>query len=56
MIWNNEFWNIMKMNNMIEKYSDEFKEYDYLITRYEMTYLNESIDKYENIIIFIWNW
>ena len=46
----------MKLNNIIKKYFNELKKDDEFDTRNEMIYLNKSINKYENIIIFIRDW
>ena len=43
----------MKSNNMIEKYLSELRKDDGFDARNEMIYLDESIDEYENTIIFI---
>ena len=56
MIWDNKIWNFMKLNNIIEKYFNELKRDDEFDIRNEMIYLDESIDEYENIIIFIRDW
>ena len=46
----------MKSNNMIEKHLSELRRDDEFDARNEMTHLDESVDKYENIIIFIRDW
>ena len=56
MIWNNKIRNFMKLNNIIEKYFSELRRNDEFDARNEMIYLDESIDEYENIIIFIKDW
>ena len=43
----------MKSNNMIEKYFSELRRDDEFDARNEMTYLDKSVDKYENAIILI---
>ena len=43
----------MKLNNIIKKYFNELKKDDEFDTRNEMIYLDKSINKYKNIIIFI---
>ena len=43
----------MKLNNIIEKYLSELRKDNKFDIRNEMIYLDEFIDKYENIIIFI---
>ena len=56
MIWDNRIRNFMKLNNMIKKYLSELKRDDEFDAKNEMIYLDKSINKYENIIIFIRNW
>ena len=56
MIWDNRIQNSMKSNNIIEKYFSKLRRNDEFNARNEMIYLNESINKYENIIIFIRDW
>jgi len=46
----------MKSNNIIEKHFSELRRNDEFDARNEMTYLDESIDEYENIIVLIRNW
>ena len=46
----------MKLNNIIKKYLSELKKDDEFDARNEIIYLDKSINKYENIIIFIRNW
>ena len=46
----------MKLNNIIEKYFNELRKNDKFDIKNEMIYLDEWIDKYENIIIFIRDW
>ena len=53
MIWDNRIRNSVKSDNMIEKYLSELKRDDEFDARNEMIYLDESVDEYENIIIFI---
>ena len=43
----------MKSNNMIEKYLSELRKDDEFNARNEMTHLGESVDEYENTIVFI---
>ena len=43
----------MKSNNMIKKHLSELRRDDEFDARNKMTYLDESIDEYENTIIFI---
>ena len=43
----------MKLNNIIKKYLNKLKKDDKFNTRNEIIYLDKSINKYENIIIFI---
>ena len=43
----------MKSNNIIEKYFSELRRDDEFDARNEMIHLDESIDEYENTIIFI---
>ena len=45
----------MKSNNIIEKHFSELRRNDEFDARNEMTYLDESIDEYENIIVLIRN-
>ena len=56
MIWNNRIQNSMKSNNMIEEYFNELRRDNEFNIRNEIIYLNKSIDKYEDIIIFIEDW
>ena len=43
----------MKINNIIKKYINEFRNYNNFITKNKMRYFYKSINKYENEIIFI---
>ena len=43
----------MKLNNIIEKYLSELRRDNEFDIRNKMIYLDESINEYENIIIFI---
>ena len=43
----------MKSNNMIKEYFNELRRDDRFDIRDKIIYLNKSIDKYKNIIIFI---
>ena len=43
----------MKLNNIIKKYLSELRRNNEFNIRNEMIYLNEFINEYENIIIFI---
>ena len=45
----------MKLNNIIKKYLSKLKRDDEFDIRNKMIYLDESIDEYKNIIIFIRN-
>ena len=46
----------MKSNNMIEEYLSELRRDDGFDARNEMIYLDESIDKYENVVVLIGDW
>ena len=46
----------MKLNNIIEKYLSELRRDNEFDIRNKIIYLDKSIDKYENIIVFIRNW
>ena len=46
----------MKSNNIIEKYFSELRRDNRFDIKNKIIYLNKSIDKYENIIIFIRDW
>ena len=43
----------MKSNNIIKKYLSELRKDNEFNIRNKMIYLDESINEYENIIIFI---
>ena len=43
----------MKSNNMIEEYLNELRRDNEFDVRNKMIYLDKSIDKYENVIVFI---
>ena len=43
----------MKLNNIIKKYLSELRKDNEFKKRNEIIYLNKSINKYKNIIIFI---
>ena len=43
----------MKSNNIIKKYFSELRKDDEFDIRNKMIYLDKSINKYKNIIIFI---
>ena len=46
----------MKLNNIIKKYFSELKRNDKFNIKNKIIYLNKSINKYKNIIIFIRDW
>ena len=55
-IWDNKIRNFMKSNNIIEKHLSELRRDDEFDARNEMIYLDESVDEYENTIVFIRDW
>ena len=46
----------MKSNNIIEKYLSELRRNDEFDIRNKIIYLDEFINEYENIIIFLRDW